>query len=272
MVVTSAKNRFGSSMRIDVYGADNTTFKFSKSLAFVNETNTIYIFYGYNMATFNSPTVGPYAGKTTAGVYVDFGYITNNSSFVAAIINGYRIDVTFGTDGTQSYIPGTVITSGLQTNIGMSRSTTTWPNSNSADGSNYLDLVVLCLMGTTNILTPTGYKQLKDLKDGDDVIEDLETMNIIKIKKHIKTCDYRFKISVIPKNYYGDYPINDLHISSNHPYFIDGKRTKAIEDKKFKRYSYYEELYNLSFDKHTTFIADGLKVESVDYDKYFKTQ
>lgn len=270
IVVTSGKNRSGQTLLIEYCNVGGTVVDYD-TVTLANTNYSIYMFKYPGVNDLLERTIVPFANVFPYSNVTDFYTGSPSySQFHDCILNGYNVHITMGSDGTQIYTPsaGFPLTSGHQVNVGQSRSLTTWNSADGTNGTNNLDIVLTCMLGSTKVLTLDGYKPIMELTEDDAVVEDLDTMKTYKVKKLIVSSDYTFEIAVIPQNYYKTYPINDLHISTNHPYWINGTRKKAIHNEDFEKYEYIGDLYNIAFEKHTTFIAEGMKVDSVDPSKY----
>ena len=126
---------------------------------------------------------------------------------------------------------------------------------------------VSCFLGETNILTPTGYVKIKDLKNNDEIISG--SGNIIKIKSTRKTTTSDLStLCKIPSGMFGS--IEDTYVSKYHAIF-DHNIKKFIRPMNVKeqnlKYDNYESdtivYYNLElFDKvNDTYVANGMIVE-----------
>ena len=127
-----------------------------------------------------------------------------------------------------------------------------------------------CFLKNTLILTPTGYKKVKNLKDGDDIIVSLS--NIKKTDKIKKIISYKSNIKnlyCIPKNYMVN---EDLYITGGHAIKVNNEYRHIsclCKDEKYKNIikfkdtskliTYYHiELYTW---KDNSIIANGLEIE-----------
>ncbi len=117
-----------------------------------------------------------------------------------------------------------------------------------------------CLLGTSNILTPHGYKQISSLSNSEYVVSDNKTIK--KIKNVHKTTHFG-KLYVITKQSLGVYPLNNIYLSGNHKFQY---RNKWYSPKKYLpsvKINEPVDLYHIELhDQTENIIVDGIVMES----------
>lgn len=130
----------------------------------------------------------------------------------------------------------------------------------------------LCVGADTKILMGDGsYKAIKDIKRNDVVIQDIETGSTSIVSK-VYTTQFGGEMVKIPAGLIGNK--EDMIISKLHPIWLNNnKRIYAKDLKGVEIIQGIAELYNLQFDDEGTFIADGVKIDSLSpYHKYYPLQ
>lgn len=116
-----------------------------------------------------------------------------------------------------------------------------------------------CLGEGTLILTNNGYVPVEQLKEGDQIISD--DYQLVPIKK-VGQFKYSGKLYTIPKGYHKDRPYDDLVVSKNHKYRINGHwrspKKYFVGNKVTDKFIYHVELE----DNTKNLVANGMVVES----------
>jgi hypothetical protein len=121
-----------------------------------------------------------------------------------------------------------------------------------------------CFTANAQILTPFGYKFIKDIEEGDLVKTD-KNINVPVVKKMIrKTKSKTDKPYLIPKNKYGKLPLHDIYISPQHAFKIKNKWTKpSYTNLKQVHLSDTITYYNLELPEYKhNLICSGITCES----------
>lgn len=127
----------------------------------------------------------------------------------------------------------------------------------------------LCVGAETKILMGDGsYKAIKDIRKNDVVIQDIETGSTSVVSK-VYTTQFGGEMVKIPAGLIGNK--EDVIISKLHPIWMNNnKRIYAKDLKGVEIIEGIAELYNLQFDEEGTFIADGIKIDSLSpYHKHY---
>lgn len=135
---------------------------------------------------------------------------------------------------------------------------------------NYTSLPTIpCLTNTCNILTPTGYLNITNLKKGDHVLT--SSNKKVKIQNILKTTlplQEKVKPYKIPKNSIrNNIPMIDTYISGNHAYQINKKWKLPKHENLTKEWSEdYVTFYHIKLPDYYTdhLIVNGIIMESWD--------
>ena len=126
--------------------------------------------------------------------------------------------------------------------------------------------LIPCFTGDTQILTPMGYRYIKDFEEGDLVKTDkgdIVPVNKVMIRYSKSSND---KPYLIPKNFYGSLPTDDIYISPLHVYKINDKWTRAKYEKNLQQVSLTDTItyYNLKLPDHNkhNLVCSGIVCES----------
>ena len=124
---------------------------------------------------------------------------------------------------------------------------------------------LVCVLGSTKILMKNGItKEIKDIKVGDEILEDKKTN-----KTNIVSRNLNFKIA---KNYVTKIPKDlmdnseDLFISGCHPVWVNNDKNRILAEDIIGVEKYYIEediLYTLQFDEEGTYYAFDIKIDSL---------
>lgn len=217
----------------------------------------------------NAPTAtaaNPYTDL--GGVYVEW----NNQSYdTTNIITGYYVTYHWNDGQPESYKAGVFYSSpahiqGLTRNIPYTFTLSAVNDAGESQESEASDPITLpfaCVIGSTKILMANGeYVQIKDIKMGDVLLEDIATgkTNIVSriVKNNVKSLG-----KMIPKGLIGN--TSQIVCARNHPIWINNEknRIKAKHIKGTKRVLINEPLYNIQYDDFGTFYAEGIKMDSL---------
>ncbi|MDI2091892.1 Hint domain-containing protein [Commensalibacter oyaizuii] len=132
---------------------------------------------------------------------------------------------------------------------------------------------IKCFLKGTEIETPSGKKNVEELKVGDDIITIHNGNKVVKkitsilnqkvIANHIDKLPIRIYKSAIAENV----PYKDLLVTPEHCLYIDGQFIPArmlvngrsiIQDTSFNTY----DVYHIETEEHSIVIADGMLTES----------
>ena len=175
-----------------------------------NLTNMINLLYKqYNMLDFKD---------------IDLNVLTDKTYFIT---NLDKIDIYFRTFGLQNLFNST---DSIDARL---KKTTVYGLAFGGSGIGTINIIdfVPCFTANAQILTPFGYKFIKDIEEGDLVKTD-KHINVPVVKKMIrKTKSKTDKPYLIPKNKYGKLPLHDIYISPQHAFKIKNKWTKPIYTK-----------------------------------------
>lgn len=218
----------------------------------------------------NAPTATPANPNIDlGGVYVEW----NDQSYdTTNLITGYYVTYYWNDGGQrESYRAGVFYESpahitGLTTNISYTFTLTAVNDAGESSESlesNPITLPFACVIGSTKILMGNGeYLQIKDIKIGDVILEDITTRktNIVSriVKNNVKALG-----KLIPKGLIEN--TDKIICARNHPIWInnDKNRIKAKHIKGTKRVLINEPLYNIQYDDFGTFYAEGIKMDSL---------
>jgi len=131
---------------------------------------------------------------------------------------------------------------------------------------------ITCVLGSTKIIMKDGkLKEIKDIKRGDEVIEDIKTNKINKVSRVISNNISNKYITKIPKNLLGN--DEDLFITDPHPIWINDDKNRILSKNVEGVEKFYVEsdiIYSLQYDTEGTFYANRLKIDSLSpYHKYY---
>lgn len=121
----------------------------------------------------------------------------------------------------------------------------------------------ICVIGETQVLTPNGYVQIKDLKSGDFAID--SNGNPVQILYNIKGGSSHHFIK-IEKNAIGNQqPNQDLYITAQHPLLIDGEERSCenlIDNKLITKLKldHPKQLYSLCTKERLYVVMNGVNV------------
>ena len=126
--------------------------------------------------------------------------------------------------------------------------------------------LIPCFTGDTKVLTPMGYRYIKDFEEGDLVKTDkgqIVPVDKIMIRYSKSSND---KPYLIPKNFYGSLPTDDIYISPLHVYKINDKWTRAKYEKNLQQVTLTDTItyYNLKLPDHNkhNLVCSGIVCES----------
>lgn len=148
--------------------------------------------------------------------------------------------------------------------------TGTTPDPDYADtpSLNFFNEPPICFIGSVNVLMSNGYwKMIKDIRPGDEVVEDIETNKISKVARVYKKHLHEGKMYLLKKELFPQ--MTNHIICTNHPIWVVND-TKRV----FPSNIYTEEhsvvsafindvVYDLQFETEGTFYVNGLKVDSL---------
>lgn len=129
-----------------------------------------------------------------------------------------------------------------------------------------------CVLGSTKILMGNGlFKEIKDIKRGDEVMEDIKTNKTNIVSRVISIKVENKNMIKIPKKILNN--DEDLFITEVHPIWTnnDEKRLLSKDIEGAEKYVIKEDiLYNLQYDTEGTYYANGIKIDSLSpYHKYY---
>ena len=262
-----------NNLRLNISNTEGIAFSPIYKYSSYNEwlTNVVYEAVGTNVITSvtyaNSPKY-----------YSNVAFVENTPVSIANVPNEFTLTATkSGTNYTYSLTP-----SGLSSIDKTITNDTSLPailgpfevNGESytvtiyAIGSTIFDIgnqVIACLTDTCNILTPSGYKNVSGLKEGDMVIT--STNEIVPIVKLFKSSCYN-KPRLIKANQYGhNLPIIDTYISDYHAYLVNKQWKIPAKEQLPKEWhsnevTYYHVQLPDYYKDHL--IVNGLATESWD--------
>ena len=120
-----------------------------------------------------------------------------------------------------------------------------------------------CFIGTTKVLMANGeLKQIKDIKRGDKVVNDMTTRNVKTVANVLETFrDGEFVR--IPKKLINN--TEDIIVAPVHPFWVnnDNDRVLAKDIQGIITFNSHHILYNLQFEDEGTYYVEGVKVDSL---------
>ena len=130
----------------------------------------------------------------------------------------------------------------------------------------------ICVLGSTKILMKDGsLKEIKDIKRGDEILEDIDTNKTNIVSRIISMKVTNKQIVKIPKNTINNN--EDLYIADIHPIWINDEKNRiyAKDIKGSESYTIENDmLYNIQYDTEGTFYGSGIKIDSLSpYHKYY---
>ena len=208
-----------------------------------NLTNMINLLYKqYNMLDFKN---------------VDLSVLTDKSYFITS---SNKIDIYFRTFGLQNLFNST---DSIDARL---KKTTVYGLAYGGSGIGYITIIdyMPCFTANAQILTPFGYKSIKDIEEG-DLIKTDKNINVPVVKKMTRQSKIKSdRPYLIPKNKYGKLPLHDIYISPQHAFKIKNKWTKPIYTK-LKQVHLFDTItyYNLELpDYKHNLVCSGITCES----------